>query len=501
MPTSSQRTQPPRRLLPVISLAVTLAASFTLSPSAKAYTAADLADTLAMGEARIKAGNGHAAQELCTRVYASGDWTARVRVEYVWPTIQPLGLVQAVDMDWRNSVTAQLPVRPYYSRIAIYRAGLGCTVVPPGTSVSAVRAQAFRPAATLPAIAAPWPAGENVAETGWLPAPVAETVARQGDRLFEETRLNPSLHQNTTAYLVAKDGHLVFERYAPGISRSQPQPGWSMTKSLTGLIAGLMATDGLIRLEDPVGLPQWTTDSQKARITWRHLLNNAPGLKWSEEYEGVSDTGEMLYSRPNQGNWAANRPWDPEAAAPGAKFNYSTGFVNIAMLRMKQLLGNEHQSLYDYYQRRLFAPLGIRHGVVEPDAGGTPVGGARGLLRPVDWLRLGQLVVQHGNWNGAQLISGDYMSNALASSPAAARYGFYIWRKTGNPATEVAVFRDIAPRLPDDTIWFQGFMGQYVVMSPRHNLVVVRMGASHDKDETMRRVMTAFAEIHESFQH
>src|SRR5262245_58646609 len=115
----------------------------------------------------------------------------------------------------------------------------------------------------------------------------------------------------------------------------------------------------------------------------------APGLRWFEGYGGASDATEMLFSQPDQGAWAADREL---TSPPGTVFTYSTGFSNIAMLRMRQLLGGSHQAVYDYYQQRLFRPLAIRGGVIEADASGTPVGGARGLLRPVDWLRLGQLI-------------------------------------------------------------------------------------------------------------
>lgn len=443
-----------------------------------------------LNAATITAGTGFASQDLCTRVMVSGDAFLRVKAAYLVPKVWPLPLVWDIDFQAGDRVSTRTKV-PFldFSRTSIYRAGLGCTIVPPGTSISSVRAQGFRPLASTPPILAPWPRGEYAAESQWMPSGMAATVARQGDRLFAETTLDTFKRQNTVAYLVAKHGRLVFERYAPGYNRSQPQIGWSMSKSLTSLIAGVMATDGRISLDAPVGIPQWTSDSRKAGITWRHLLTNAPGLHWFEGYEGASDTTDMLYSKADQGNWAANRPME---STPGTVFNYSTGFVNIAMLRMKQLLGNKHQAIYDYYQRQLFAPLGIRHGIIEPDASGTPVGGARGVLRPVDWLRLGQLVAQHGHWNGQQIISDAYMDFALAPSPADPIYGAYIWRLTGND-TEIPA--DVRIRLPADTVWFQGHLGQYVVIVPSRNLVVLRMGVTFDKLETKRRVMTAVADI------
>ena len=170
-----------------------------------------------------------------------------------------------------------------------------------------------------------------------------------------------------------------------------------MTKTVTAMLAGVFVRDGKIDIEAPVGLPRWQ-GTPKAAITWRQLLNMAPGLAWFEGYGGASDATEMLFSRADQGSWAADRE---QTSQPGTLFNYSTGFTNIAMLRMRQLAGGSHQAIYDLYQRELFAPLGIRRGVIEPDGTGTPVGGARGMLRPVDWLRLGQLLANDGTWNGA----------------------------------------------------------------------------------------------------
>lgn len=483
-----QGAQPAHRPISGISIAALLGAGLWVGTASAADLIGSATKTLNPGT--ITAGTGFTSHDLCTRAMVSGDSVLNVKMNYLVPKVWPLPLVWDVSFYAGDRVTTKTRI-PFleFPRTAIYRQGLGCTVVPPGTSISSVRAQGFRPLTPTPPLLAPWPKGEYPAEGHLMSSAMAQTVARQGDKLFSETTADTFKQQNTVAYLVARDGHLLYERYAPGYNRSQPQIGWSMSKSLTSLIAGVMVTDGQISLDAPVGIPQWTSDSRKAGITWRHLLTNAPGLQWFEGYEGASDATEMLYSKADQGNWAANRPME---STPGAVFNYSTGFVNIASLRMKQILGNEHQAIYDYYQQRLFAPLGIRHGIIEPDASGTPVGGARGILRPVDWLRLGQLVAQHGRWSGQQIISDAYMDFALAPSAADPIYGAYIWRLTGNNPEIPA---DVRSRLPADTVWFQGHLGQFVVIVPSRNLVVLRMGVTFDKLETMSRVMTAVADI------
>jgi len=437
--------------------------------------------------ADIPAGTGYASWELCTRTQQSGDDYLRVRWSYTAPKVQPLPIVWAIQYVPGSKVDVSSFI-PFITnkRTAVYRKGLGCTLVPPGATEAGVRAQAFKPVALpLPSVQS-WPAGEGATEAALLTPAQAALLATHGDRIFTETTTKLNQKQNALAFLVARDGHLVYERYARDYRRDQPQLGWSMTKSLTGLMAGVMATDGRLNLDAPVGLTQWA-GSAKAAITWKQLLNMAPGMAWSEGYDGASDATEMLFSQPNQGAWAADRPL---TATPGTVFNYSTGFATLATYGMKQVLGGSHQALYDYYQQRLFAPLGIRQGVIEPDASGTPVGGARGVLRPVDWLRLGQLVAQGGQWQGQALIAPEVMKFLVAPSPASAEYGGFIWRQ---PST--AIPDAVRARLPADLVWFAGHMGQFLVIVPSHNLVVLRMGVSFEKDQARALVFEAVADM------
>lgn len=439
--------------------------------------------------AAIPGGTGFAALDMCTRTMQSGDNYYKVRWGYVAPKVSVLPLVWDVDYRPSKKVDVQTVVPFYYNkRTAIYRKGLGCTIVPPGTNESDVRAQAFTPVTQPAPSAQAWPIGEGPVESYLLTSAQQASLKEQADAVFAETSYKASQKQNTMAFLVAKNGHLVYERYGAGYKRAQPQIAWSMTKSVTALLIGSMATNQRLNLDDPVGLPQWS-GSAKAAITWKHMLNMAPGLSWNESLggdaasEGTGATSEMLFSTADQGSFAAAQPLE---ATPGTVFTYSTGTPNIAMLRIRQLLGGTHQSIYDYYQRNLFLPLGIRDGVIEPDASGTPIGGARAILRPVDWLRLGQLVVQNGQWQGQTIVAPDVMAFLTAPSAAYPGYAGMMWRKdTDNiPA-------DLRAQLPNDLLWFGGHMGQYVVIIPSKQLVVLRIGVSFDRDETTRRVFGA----------
>lgn len=435
----------------------------------------------------IPAGTGYAAWDLCSRAIAVGDDFNRVKTQYTAPKVQPLPSFWFVA---RGADEVEVSAALLSPRRAIYRPGLGCTLTAAThAKEAALRAQPFT--AVKPPVAhasVPWPQGEAPAQTAALSADRRALLNNAANVMFSEATSDVTKKTNTHALLVAQDGQLVYERYAVGLGREWPQLGWSMTKTLTAMVAGLMERDGLVALDAPVGLSAWK-GTDKAAIRWRQLLNMAPGLQWNEgAYSaGDDDTTKMLFSQEDQCAWAAAKPLVVE---PGTVFNYSTGFANLAMCRLKELAGGTHQQIYDYYQKRLFAPLGIRGGYVEPDASGTPVGGARGMLRPVDWLRLGQLVANGGVWGGQVVLNPSYVQFMLAPSPASSGYGGMLWRQPTDllPA-------DLRARLPADLVFFAGFQEQHLIIVPSRRLVVLRQGVAFDTDKALRQAYQLVADL------
>ncbi|MDE2402359.1 MAG: serine hydrolase [Burkholderiales bacterium] len=422
-------------------------------------------------------GTGYAAWELCTRVMQGNDDLARVRERYTAPKVSPLSKVWSVDvsMGHRVEVNTWLPL-DVFKRVAVFRPGLGCTLVPPGIDEAAVLRQPLQGVVAngqaLPS-RAPWPLGEGVAEPTRLTPAQQALVQRWSDTLFDEAPAQA--RQNTVAVLVAKDGHLVHERYAPGYNQDQPQLGWSLTKTLTAMWAGSMVGEGRFKLDDPAPVGQWV-GTDKARITWRHLLNMAPGLFWDEGHKGFSSTSEMLFSMADQGDYAAVQA---VVAAPGSAFNYSTGTTAIVSKALRTVLGGDAQASYDHLQKHLFQPLGMRHAVLQADASGTPIGGAGGVLRPRDWFRLGELVRNDGRWNGQALVSDSFVRFMKTPSPANPGYGGFM--RLHDP-------KELPKGTATDVVYFAGLMGQYLVIIPSQQLMVLRMGVSFDQEDTKRRV-------------
>ena len=100
------------------------------------------------------------------------------------------------------------------------------------------------------------------------------------------------------------------------------------------------------------------------------------------------------------------------------------------------------------------------------------------MLRPVDWLRLGQLVANGGSWNGATIVPAGWVSFMMAASPADAEYGGWIWRQASPK-----IYRPLRARLPEDLVFFAGHLGQFTVVVPSRNLVVLRMGVDLGEGE------------------
>lgn len=479
------RTEGRRRALPAVLAALVL---WTASSGARAGLLDD-----------IPVGLGYAAWDLCTRVLAAGDDEARVRTRYTEPKVHPLAWLWRVR--WGTDeveVRTWLPV-PSWRRLAVHRPGLGCTLVTPGqtraawatsqpalssrpagaagaASVNGVPADGRPPA---PSGSLPWPRGEGPANlTTIAHTALPAELERASAALFAETTDQPRARQNTQAVLVLYRGQLVYERYAPGYDARSLLTGWSMTKSLTALWAGALQGRGVLQLDEPLGLPAWR-GTDKAAITWRHALNLAPGLAWDEGHSGFSAVSDMMFSHGDHAAYAAAMPLE---AAPGTRFNYSTGTSALIGAAIRHKLGGNPQRTVDSLWQDLLTPLGIRDGFVELDATGTPATGARGVFRARDWLRLGELVRLEGQWQGRSVVPAAFVRFMRAPSPAHPGYG------AGLRLYDTALMPAATPR---DVAYFTGLMGQYMVILPGEQLVLLRMGVSLDKEETRRRVFEA----------
>ena len=347
--------------------------------------------------------------------------------------------------------------------------------------------------AVLPALAV-FPGCSVPAETG--PAPLAESalavvtanagapreeLAREVDDLFAKDGLG-----ETRAVLVLADGEIAAERYGPGYSADTRFISWSMAKTVTAVLVGMLVADGRLSLDEPAPVAMWQrTGDPRAEITLRHLLQMRSGLDHTEAGDPPYDSSEVrmlfLDGRDDMARWAKEQPLEAE---PGERFEYSSNTtVILADIIARALTDSEdpevrRRAVADFMQARLFGPLGMKSIVPEFDASGTLIGGSLMHATARDYAKFGEFLRAGGRSpDGVQLVPSRWIGQMLEPSPVSQHYGFQIWLNRAEPRLEAGhpLFPD---RAPDSLFSLIGHMGQYVLVSPDQKVTLVRLGHS-----------------------
>jgi CubicO group peptidase (beta-lactamase class C family) len=307
-----------------------------------------------------------------------------------------------------------------------------------------------------------------------------DKLARAVDALFTQDDLS-----ETRAVLVLRDGRTVAERYAPGYHENTRFVSWSMAKTVTAVMIGMLVADGRLRLDESVPVQAWQRPGDpRGEITLRQLLQMRAGLRHTEEFFPLdeSDLLRLLFldGRDAMARYAEAQPLEAE---PGRKFEYSTATtVILADIAARVLSPSEdparrRDAVKDYLKTRLFDPVGMKSMVPEFDAAGTMVGGSliHGTAR--DWARFGEFLRNRGAVEGAQLVPIAWIDFMTAPSPRNQGYGAQTWLNRPQSADDSLLW----PGAPASTFSLNGHLGQYVVVSRVQGLTVVRLGKTQDE--------------------
>lgn len=428
-------------------------------------------------------GTGYYAKIMCSAVFVTGLEPERVERE----ELRPYWYVQAEVDHSAATVTARLfGMAP---RTAVYREGLGCTLAI-DVSIEELHAQtpAFEPRPQL--ADQPWPVGDVVTQA--VPPGVDMSLLGQAvEHAFAEP--DPERPLLTRALLVVYRDQLIAERYADGISADTPLAGWSMTKSVNAALIGILEGQGKLDIHAPAPVPAWQAD-ERAQITVDQLLRMSSGLEFGEVYGPLSDATAMLFERYSSADVALAKPL---AVAPDTVWSYSSGTSNILAWIVRETVERDGGwPAYASFPRRvLFDPIGMTTAVMEPDPSGTFVASSFMLASARDWARFGLLHLHDGVWQGQRILPEGWVAYVSTATPAApiGEYGAQWWTNAGAPGD--ASERRF-PSAPTDTFQASGFQGQAVIVIPSRELVIVRMGMSHDRelldlDGVIARVLAA----------
>jgi len=320
----------------------------------------------------------------------------------------------------------------------------------------------------------PWPTER------WAEGPPAGEVDRAalqaaGDALFAPVGRGGL--PDTRALLAVQGGRLVWQRFADGFGADSPFRSWSMAKSVTNALAGLLVRDGKLALDAPAPVPRWQRAGDPRRaLTLRHLLTMTSGLDNADGGDGAgSYVARILF-----GDLASDTARGAEQAEldhePGTHWAYSTATSQIVSAIVARTVGGGREGVDAFVTRELRAPLGLRTLVLEFDPAGTPLGGGYVWASAADWARLGLLYLRDGVWDGRRILPEGWVDFTRNVAPAEnnGTYGAHFW-VSAKPAEDQ--FQTLRPGI--EAFQMNGNAGQYVVIAPDRDLVVVRLGEMH----------------------
>ncbi|WP_409417826.1 serine hydrolase domain-containing protein [Flavobacterium sp. PS2] len=345
-------------------------------------------------------------------------------------------------------------------RKAIYREGIGATLINDNFDESKPYEV---PKRTKLVNNLPFPYGNNEPKDTLFSnidyAKLNKAIANAFDASGGKTK-------RTRSVLVLYKDKLITEKYESGFTKNSKLLGWSMTKSITGTMFGVLQKQKKFDIYKPAPIAEWQNDGRKV-ITTNDLLHMNSGLEWVENYNTICDATIMLFESEDMAKVQLEKP---ALFKPNTHWNYSSGTSNLlsAILR-KQF--KTHQEYLDFWYSALIDKIGMNSAVIETDMVGNYVGSSYAWATTRDWSKLGLLYLHKGNWNGEQILDESWVKYvSTPTNTSNGDYGAQFWLNAGGK------YKD-APR---DMFYCSGFQGQKVFIIPSLDLVIVRMGLTDD---------------------
>ena len=381
---------------------------------------------------------------------------------------------------------------PAASVSAVFSDGFGCVVLPPGVlpTIKVKNNLPRHPMANKPLEVShrPWPKGDLT--TPSVPDQVDNAaLARAANWTFQRS----SAEQVTISLLVVYQGQLILEQYAEGFDQTTRTRTWSTAKSIAVTLLGMMVDAGELTLDSPLTV-DWLPDidapelDPRNKISLRHVLNMSSGLdpvdSLGQEY--ISGSGLAYWAGDSTAQGARRRGL---VRQPGSYWDYENYDTLLAIYAFRKLLGSD-ENYWSFPRQRLLDPLGMASTLLSVDRFGDFVLSSQVYTNARDLARFGLLYLNNGVWSGQRLISEAWIDFVRSPAPAATnRDGHYggHWWLVPKSRTDV----------PKDAYATAGNRGQFVIVVPSEDLVIVRRGLDYgkqgfDKWDLLREVLKAF---------
>ena len=345
----------------------------------------------------IRVATSAVADALCAKTFVSGLDPQSVFTETMdRPGIRRLRLGMRYDVD-RAARTVGVSVMGLFASRAAFHDGFGCVLLH-GSS------QPYLLKSDIDALKVPKsrPLLPEIAGVGMV-APSDPALLAALDHAFEEPAEPP--FRRTKAVVVVRDGKVIAERYAAGVTVDTQLPGFSMTKSVINALLGIMTEQGLISPSLPAPVPEWHgSGDPRHEIEVGHLMRMTTGLALDETNSGF-DPSNLMYLYDDMAGYAVKAPL---IALPGKRWAYSSATTQILARIIRDTLGGPEKTLA-YAWRELFNPLGMRNVTLEFDASGTLQGSNNMLASARDWARFGLLYLDDGAVGGQRILQEEWV--------------------------------------------------------------------------------------------
>jgi CubicO group peptidase (beta-lactamase class C family) len=283
---------------------------------------------------------------------------------------------------------------------------------------------------------------------------------------------DPEDLDRTHSLVVIQRGKLVVERHAAGTQADDTFLSWSMAKSITNALVGILVRQGKLNLQDPVSATEWPGSDKRQRITIDQMLRMEDGLRFREAEDlgggsiryypaEESDVIPMLFGegKDDVAGFAATLPY---LAEPDTQWNYNSGASNLLSRLVSDTVGGGEEGMRDFMRRELFDPIGMKTADPRFDQAGHFIGGSHCYCSALDFARFGYLFLRDGVWEGQRILPPGWVDYSRTPTPHAPDgcYGAHFWVIPGS----LGIF------------YCSGMGGQRVMISPSLDLVLVRMG-------------------------
>jgi CubicO group peptidase (beta-lactamase class C family) len=283
--------------------------------------------------------------------------------------------------------------------------------------------------------------------------------------------------EEVDALLIARNGVLVYEGYYhPATAVDTFHQLNSVSKSVTSILMGVAARKGLIEGFDqsieslfPELADVFAKDPAKRSLTLRHVLTMTSGLAWDRlEESNREQDGFYVRRAPDAARYVLEKPLEAE---PGSRFLYSNGSSLVLAAALRNVAGMQADA---FAREELFGPLGIGPTLWQHLDDGIVDSGGGLFMRGRDLLKLGQLYLGQGQWQGHQLVARDWIEASLhpwtTTDWATSRYGFQWWMYPWSPAGQSTGRYGLVAG--------SGYGGQKLFLVPELDLVVVFFGCT-----------------------